>query len=162
MFGSDPYGNSYGSPPAPGAVSGTASLGWSAMPPAQNCQQTASRGQRGGFLCVPVTSREEAVATRVEAFGPPVLMPDFGHGMIYYKRFNEKTALADFAAFRYVSPQEEAAQQQPQEAPPHIDYTSIISSFAQRLDNISGQLGQLVEHVSRPTADTPAEKGAKK
>ena len=46
------------------------------------------------FTCCPVTSKEEAVATRVEAFGPAVIMPDFGHGMIYYKRFNQNTALA--------------------------------------------------------------------
>lgn len=160
MFGSDLCGNPYGSPPFPGAMSGSAPAGYTGIPPGQNGQQTPPRGQRGGFICCPVTSREEAVATRVEAFGPAILMPDLGHGMIYYKRFNDKTALADFGVFRYVSPQEEA--QPPQDAPPPIDYTSIISAFAQRLDNISGQLGQLVEHVSRPASDAPAEKGAKK
>lgn len=160
MFGSDPYGNSYGSPPAPGAVSDPAAPGWPGMPPAQNVPQTPPRGQRGGFICCPVTSREEAVATRVEAFGPAVIMPDFGHGMIYYKRFNDKTALADFGAFKYVPPEQEAQQTQP--AAPAIDYTSLISSFAQRLDNISGQLGQLVEHVSRPADDPRTEKGAAK
>ena len=160
MFPTDQNGNGYLYPPAPDALGRPMAPGYTGMPSGQNGQQTPPRGQRGGFICCPVTSREEAVATRVEAFGPAILMPDLGHGMIYYKRFNDKTALADFGVFRYVSPQEEA--QPPQDAPPPIDYTSIISAFAQRLDNISGQLGQLVENVSCPASDAPAEKGAKK
>lgn len=160
MFPTDQNANGYLYPTAPEALARPTAPGWTGMPAGQNGQQTPPRGQRVGFICCPVTSREEAVATRVEAFGPAILMPDLGHGMIYYKRFNDKTALADFGVFRYVSPEEEA--QQPQDAPPPIDYTSIISSFAQRLDNISGQLGQLVEYVSRPADESRTEKGASK
>ena len=104
MFPTDQNGNGYLYPPAPDALGRPMAPGYTGMPSGQNGQQTPPRGQRGGFICCPVTSREEAVATRVEAFGPAILMPDLGHGMIYYKRFNDKTALADFGVFRYVSP----------------------------------------------------------
>lgn len=160
MYPMDQYGNSYSYPPVQDALGRPGGSGWTGAPPAANGTQTVPRGQRGGFICCPVTSREEAVATRVEAFGPAILMPDLGHGMIYYKRFNDKTALADFGAFKYVPPEQEAAPQQP--VSPAIDYTSIITSFAQRLDNISGQLSQMVEHVSRPTDESRSEKGTVK
>lgn len=160
MYPIDQYTNPYPYSPSQDATGRSGGSGWPGMPAASNGLQTPPRGQRGGFICCPVTSREEAVATRVEAFGPAILMPDLGHGMIYYKRFNDKTALADFSAFKYVPPEQEAAPQQ--QAVPAMDYTSIISSFAQRLDNISGQLGQLVECLARPADDSRPEKGAAK
>lgn len=96
---------------------------------------------QNGFICVPVTSREEAVATRVEAFGPPALMPDFGHGMIYFKRFNEKTALADFAEFKLV-PEGEKTQEvkETQKGP---DLMALVGAFQGRFDAIEGKFDGL-------------------
>lgn len=97
---------------------------------------------QNGFMCVPVTSREEAVATRVEAFGPPALMPDFGHGMIYFKRFNEKTALADFAEFKLVP---EANQTEQAETKPSVDLAALAGALQKRLDKIAGKFDGMDE-----------------
>lgn len=117
------------------------------------------RSNRGAFICCPVTSREEAVATRVEAFGPAIIMPDLGHGMIYYKRFNEKTALADFGEYRYVSPEQEpqAAQQAS-----GIDFAGLASNFSGRLDEISGQLGKILQRFEAEDGSKVDGKGVKK
>lgn len=125
----------------------------------QPAAQAQGRTNRGAFLCCPVTSREEAVATRVEAFGPAIIMPDLGHGMIYYKRFNEKTALADFGEFRYVPPEQEnqAAQQAP-----GINYAGLVSAFSGRLDEISGQLGQILQRFETADEAKVDGKGVKK
>jgi hypothetical protein len=64
------------------------------MAPAQ------AQGQQQGFLTRPVASREEAVAAQIDFFGPGVLMPDFGHNCVYYKRFNQNTGSCDFLTFR--------------------------------------------------------------
>lgn len=102
---------------------------------------------QNGFICVPVTSREEAVATRVEAFGPPALMPDFGHGMIYFKRFNEKTALADFAEFKLV-PEGDKTQEvkEPQKGP---DLMALVGAFQGRFDAIEGKMDALAEKLDK-------------
>lgn len=106
-------------------------------------QQPAQRPQtqQGGYLCFPVTSREEAVANRVEAFGPTLIMPDLGHGTVYFKRFNEQTALADFEEFRRVQPQEETPPA------PVLDYGAIVTAFAGRLDEIGGKIDSLAEKL---------------
>lgn len=61
-----------------------------------------------GFICRPVTSREEAVAVQVDFLGPGTVMPDLGHGMIYLKRFNAQTGASDLLEFVYSPPREEA------------------------------------------------------
>lgn len=118
--------------------------------PAVQMPQTAPQAaQQPGYICCPVTSREEAVAYRVEAFGPSVVMPDLGHGMIYFKRFNEKTALADFGEFRYVPPEQKDLQT------PEIDYTSIVSGFANRLDSMGEKIDAIFEQLNqKPAAKT--------
>lgn len=63
---------------------------------ANNTQQSAN-----GFVCRPVTSREEAVATQVDFFGSGTVMPDLSHGIIYLKRFNQQTGGSDFYEFVY-------------------------------------------------------------
>lgn len=76
--------------------------------------QNAPAGQPGssqGFVCRPVASREEAVAAQTDFFGPGILMPDLGHGMIYLKRFNQTTGASDLLEFAYVPTQPVQAAQ---------------------------------------------------
>lgn len=74
-------------------------------PPAAQNAPTGQPAASQGFVCRPVASREEAVAAQTDFFGPGVLMPDLGHGMIYLKRFNQATGTSDLLEFSYVSPQ---------------------------------------------------------
>lgn len=101
----------------------------------------------GGLVCVPVTSREEAVATRVEAFGPGYIMPDFGHGMVYYKKFNEKTALADFAEFQLLPDADR--EPSPAEKKPEMDIFSLVGSFQARFDAIEGKMDALSDKLDK-------------
>lgn len=76
----------------------------------QVCQQGQNymiQQNNSGYICRPVTGREEAVAMQVDFLGPGTLMPDFPHGIIYFKRFNPNTGAADFAEFRLAPPQPE-------------------------------------------------------
>lgn len=61
-----------------------------------------------GYVCKPVTSREEAVATSTDYFSLGTVMPDLGHGMIYLKRFNQKTGSSDFLEFQRYIPEQAA------------------------------------------------------
>lgn len=74
--------------------------------PAQNSTQ-AQQMASGGFLCRPVTSREEAVAAQIDFMGPGTIMPDLGHGVIYMKRFNTNTGASDFYQFVLQAPPKE-------------------------------------------------------
>lgn len=58
-----------------------------------------SQGQIPAFSVRPVTNREEAVAAQIDFLGPGTLMPDFNHGIIYLKRFNQNTGACDFLVF---------------------------------------------------------------
>lgn len=71
--------------------------------PIQQVQQAAP-----GYVCKPVTSREEAVATSTDYFSLGVVMPDLGHGMIYLKRFNQQTGSSDFFEFQRYIPEQSA------------------------------------------------------
>ena len=77
----------------------------------QNTAQVATAAQNQGFYVRPVTSREEAVASQVDFFGPGTIMPDLGHGVIYLKRFNPQSGASDFFAFTVEQPKEEAPVQ---------------------------------------------------
>ncbi len=72
--------------------------------PMQQVQQAAPPG----YICKPVTSREEAVATSTDYFSLGVVMPDLGHGMIYLKRFNQQTGSSDFFEFKLFTPEQAA------------------------------------------------------
>lgn len=61
-----------------------------------------------GYVCKPVTSREEAVATSTDYFSLGVVMPDLEHGMIYLKRFNQQTGSSDFFEFQRYIPERSA------------------------------------------------------
>lgn len=69
-------------------------------PQPQQMAPAQAQGQQQGFLTRPVASREEAVAAQIDFFGPGVLMPDFGHNCVYYKRFNQNNGSCDFLTFR--------------------------------------------------------------
>lgn len=69
-------------------------------PQTQQLAPVQAQSQQQGFLTRPVASREEAVAAQIDFFGPGVLMPDFGHNCVYYKRFNQQTGSCDFLTFR--------------------------------------------------------------
>ena len=77
----------------------------------QNTTQSAPAAQNQGFYVRPVTSREEAVASQVDFFGPGTIMPDLSHGVIYLKRFNPQNGASDFFAFTVEQPKEEAPVQ---------------------------------------------------
>lgn len=106
------YGNPY-----PGAYPGVYNPGPNVInPPAGQPQaQTLVNNQNAGYVCRPVTSREEAVASQVDFLGPGTIMPDFGHGMIYFKRFNPNSGGAEFFDFS-VQPPPQAQQTAPNNA----------------------------------------------
>ena len=58
----------------------------------------------GGYICRPVTCREEAVAAQVDYFSAGIVMPDLAHGVIYLKRFDPNTGASSFHDFKYVPP----------------------------------------------------------
>lgn len=64
----------------------------------------ASAQSAGGYICRPVTSREEALATPIDFMSAGIIMPDFAHGMIYVKRFNSQTGSAEFGDFAIAPP----------------------------------------------------------
>ena len=102
-------------------------------------QQTAPAqpqqpAQTGGYICRPVTCREEAVAAQVDYFSAGIVMPDLAHGVIYLKRFDPNTGASSFHDFKYVPP-----------APPmesgSIDPAQFVTSkefdeFARRMQSI--------------------------
>lgn len=65
----------------------------------QTAQNYAPTLAQPGFICRPVTSREEAVAVQADYFSPGTFMPDLGHGVVYMKRFNPNTGASDFYTF---------------------------------------------------------------
>lgn len=65
-------------------------------------QQTAPQQ---GFRTQPVASREEAMAVQTDFFGPGVIMPCLGQGVIFLKRFNQNTGSSDLFEFVYAPPQ---------------------------------------------------------
>lgn len=115
----------------------------------QPVPQPVQPAVNNGYICCPVTSRVEAEAYRVEAFGPAVLMPDIGHGVVYYKKFNQQTGGADFAEFKSVM----------QEQAPAIDYNAVLGMFTNRLDGVDKKLEDVLEKLKTPK---PAAKGAVK
>lgn len=114
-------------------------------PQTQTPAPAPSQTQPQGFAARPVASREEAVAAQIDFFGPGVLMPDFGHNAVYFKRFNQQTGSCDFLTFRLEGQQGD--QTAPQEAPPAPEYAtkadlqemqSVVQGLADELKNLRG------------------------
>jgi hypothetical protein len=92
-------------------------------------QQTAPQPQvQSGFICRPVTSREEALATPCDFMAAGVIMPDMAHGMVYIKRFNSQTGASDFADFAYTPPT--APAKDTADYTPRADFDKLCAAFA--------------------------------
>lgn len=121
-------------PPRPEMVQG--------YPQPQQMAPAQAQGPQQGFLTRPVASREEAVAAQIDFFGPGVLMPDFGHSCVYYKRFNQNTGSCDFLTFRM-----EGTQAENSEKEQSIEYAtkadlqeiqSVVQGMAEELKTMRG------------------------
>lgn len=99
---------------------------------------------RPNYICYPVGSVEEAVASRVEAFDPPHIMLDFSHDLIYYKKFNQQTGGSDFATFKRVANND---QKPAQASGP--DYEALVQSFSSRLDGVDEKLENLLDILEK-------------
>lgn len=75
------------------------------LPNMQNPAQAPQTAPQQGFRTQPVASREEAMAVQTDFFGPGVIMPCLGQGVIFLKRFNQNTGSSDFYEFVYAPPQ---------------------------------------------------------
>lgn len=73
-------------------------------PMAQNAP-TGQPAAQQGFSVRPVASREEAMAIQTDFFGPGILMPCLGQGVVFLKRFNQNTGASDLLEFVYAPPQ---------------------------------------------------------
>ena len=103
----------------------------------QVCQQGQNymiQQSNSGYICRPVTGREEAVAMQVDFLGPGTLMPDFPHGIIFFKRFNPNTGAADFAEFRLAPPQPE---QKPAHGVTMDDFNALVDRV-RKLEKMEG------------------------
>lgn len=127
-------------------------------PVPQMMPQQPMPNTRPSYICYPVGSLEEAVASRVEAFDPPHIMLDFSHNQVYYKKFNQQTGGSDFATFKRVENNE-----QPQSAPAMPDYEAIAQNLSSRLDGVDEKLTNLLDIFGKvKTPRTTASKGAVK
>lgn len=123
------------------------------LPQVQNNQQMQQpqQAQQQGYLCRPVTSREEAVAVQVDFTGPGTIMPDLSHGMIYLKRFNPNTGASDFLPFAF------------QSTPVDNEKTDTKISFASLKDvmdlqNEIKRLSDEVERLKKPSSGKAVRK----
>lgn len=89
------------------------------QPQMQQAGQQRQQQQQSNYSCVPVTSREEAMAIRAELLSMGTIMPDLAHGCIYLKRLNQNTGTSEFFEFVYSTPPQEETQKMPN---PTIEY----------------------------------------
>ena len=65
------------------------------LPPMQqNPVQAPTAAPRQGFMCIPVTCREQVVATQIPFDGSTTFFVDTAAGMIYAKAFDPNTGMA--------------------------------------------------------------------
>lgn len=100
------------------------------------------QNQQNGYVCRPVTSREEAVASPVDFMASATILPDLGHGKIYLKRFNQQTGASDFLEF---TTQQEAFQQP-------YDPRGDIERINGKLDEFSRDLDELKKTAQKRKA----------
>lgn len=111
-------------------------------PQPQQMVPVQAQGQQQGFLTRPVASREEAVAAQIDFFGPGVLMPDFGHNCVYYKRFNQNTGSCDFLTFRMEGTRAENTENEPTTEyatkADLLEMQNVVQGFADELRTMKG------------------------
>ena len=135
---------------------------YTGQPLRNNRPQQAQGNQQGnpwstspGFTCRPVTSREEAVAAQVDFLGPGSIMPDFGHGMIYFKRFNPGSGSAEFYEFSLLQPQQQTPQ--PVSQGPVYDPREDIDALRGDISAIRNELDDLKKSGSKRTGGKAVE-----
>lgn len=75
------------------------------IPQQQSAPVAPQAAPQQGFSIRPVASREEAMAVQSDFFGPGIIMPCLGQGVIWLKRFNPNTGASDLLEFIYAPPQ---------------------------------------------------------
>lgn len=84
------------------------------LPPMQqNPVQAPIAAPRQGFMCIPVTCREQVVATQIPFDGSTTFFVDTAAGMIYAKAFDPNTGMAPIQEYVRV----EHTQVQPEFVP---------------------------------------------
>lgn len=84
------------------------------LPPMQqNPVQVPTAAPRQGFMCIPVTCREQVVATQIPFDGSTTFFVDTAAGMIYAKTFDLTTGAAPIQEYVRMEP----AQVQPEFVP---------------------------------------------
>ena len=79
----------------------------------QNAPQPPTAAPRQGFMCIPVTCREQVVATQIPFDGSTTFFVDTAAGMIYAKTFDLNTGAAPIQEYVRV----EHTQVQPEFVP---------------------------------------------
>lgn len=116
---------------------------------------SAPPGSQAGFLCRPVTSREEALAVQADYFSPGTLMPDLGHGVVYLKRFNPNTGASDIFEFALVQERTVEKADTAETVPP-----AILETINSQLDNLIERMDALAGKIEQAKAKPAAKKGA--
>lgn len=127
------------------------------QPGGQSMAQPQVNNQPAGYVCRPVTSREEAVAVTVDFLGPGTIMPDFGHGMIYFKRFNPNSGGAEFFDFSVQPPPQAQVQQQTAPAAPAYDPREDIEGLRNEFAVLRGELDEMKKAGQKRTGGKAAE-----
>lgn len=83
--------------------------------PQQSIQAQSNAMEQTVFPCIPVLSRADAERADINCFGPGLVMPNLGQGMIYLKRFNPQKGEVEVLDFAYIPPP-------PPPAPPAAGY----------------------------------------
>lgn len=113
----------------------------------------ATQPTQNGFICRPVTSREEAVAVQTDFISAGTIMPDLGHGVIYLKRFNPNTGLSDWYEFAYVPPATETTEKQ-------TDNTDYFRELTDRIATIDTRLAEMSEKIETWRPKVAVKKGS--
>lgn len=95
------------------------------------------------------------MATQVDFLGPGTIMPDFGHGMIYFKRFNPNSGGAEFFDFSVQPPPQ--AQPQVASAAPAYDPREDIEGLRSDFAALRGELDEMKKAGQKKTGGKAAE-----
>ena len=117
------------------------------QPQMQQAGQPRQQQQQSNYSCVPVTSREEAMAIRAELLSMGTIMPDLAHGCIYLKRLNQNTGTSEFFEFVYNAPTDAEPQkiQNPTiEYVPREDFDKLCDAVIKLQNELQNMKGAAV------------------